>query len=152
MLLCLHFLTLPQLSLVEHASLVFFPFLFPQACSWITRQREPAHRSLPVPCTRGLRSLFSPLGTGFRKPVWVAVLTRVMFIGCFLHLVSSLWVPELYAGRMDHWSSEVCGHLNGFFRRRRSAVCDFSFSCEEVQSSHGLNHFISFKIFFNLSH
>ena len=34
---------------------------------------------------------------GFRKPVWVAMLTRVMFIGCFLHLVNSLWVPELYA-------------------------------------------------------
>ena len=87
---------------------------------------------------------FSPLGMGFRKPVWVAVLTRVTFIGCFLHLVSSLRVPEFYADRMDHWSSQVCGHLNGFVRRRWSVVCDFSISCEEVQSSHGLNHFISF--------
>jgi len=144
--LCLHFLTLPQLSLVEHKSFFFFFFHFfflklalgsQGRGNLLTGVFQFHAHVVYVLC-------FSPLAMGFRKPVWVAMLTRVMFIGCFLHLVNSLWVPELYADRMDRWSSRVCSHFNGFFRRRWSVACDFSFSCEEVQSSHGLNHFISF--------
>ena len=72
--LCLHFLTLPQLSLVEHTSF-FFPFFPPQTCTWITRQTEPAHRSLPVHAGVIYLLCFSPLDMGFRKPVWVAWIT-----------------------------------------------------------------------------
>ena len=75
--LCLHFLTLPQLSLVEHTSF-FFPFFPPQTCTWITRQTEPAHRSLPVPCRCYLSFLFFTFGHGLQKAC----------LGCLDHLGS----------------------------------------------------------------
>ena len=141
--LCLHFLTLPQLSLVEHTS--FFFHFFPHKLALGSQDR----RNLLTGVFQFMQVIF--IFFVFHLWTWASESLSglpgspgLMFIGSFLHLVNSLWLPELYGDRTGRWSSEVCGHFNGFFRRRWSVVCDFSFSCEEVQSSHGLNHFISF--------
>lgn len=144
--LCLRFLTLPQLSLVEHTSFIFSIF-FPHKLALGSQDRGNLLSSQDSSSSVHMLFIFFV----FHLWTWASESLSglpgspgFMFIGSFLHLVSSLWLPELYADRMGRWSSEVCGHFNGFFRRRWSVVCDFSFSCEEVQSSHGLNHFISF--------
>lgn len=72
--LCLHFLTLPQLSLVEHTS--FFFHFFPHKLALGSQDRGNLLTGV-FQFHAGVIYLFcfSPLDMGFRKPVWVAWIT-----------------------------------------------------------------------------
>jgi hypothetical protein len=85
----------------------------------------------PVCMVTWENSLRSPCSPGF------------IFIGHFHSLVSSLWALSFM-----HNSNGSLVQLSLFYRKRWHTICNFSFSCASFQSSHELNHFISFLIFF----